>query len=59
MDLANFKQNRDKNRKHPQVPFESDGQDIEFADELADYDDIEAAARAAAASRRVEAKKHQ
>lgn len=47
MDLANFKQNRDKNRKHPQVPFESDGQDIEFADELADYDDIEAAARAA------------
>lgn len=50
---------RDKNKqKLPQVPknMKSDGQDIEFSQELADQDDLKAMERAAAADKRAKRK---
>ncbi|MFC5466866.1 YfhD family protein [Lederbergia graminis] len=46
---------RDKNtQKLPQVPknMKSDGLDVEFSEELADHDDMEAMARSKAADER-------
>jgi|GEM_PF-4909312 len=53
-------QKRDKNKQDlPQVPsaMKSNGQDVEYSEELADRDDLEAKARAEAANRRVASKK--
>ena len=50
---------RDKNKqKLPQVPknMKSDGQDIEFSEELADHNDKEAMARSEAADQRAKRK---
>lgn len=50
---------RDKNKQTlPQVPqnMKSDGQDIEFSEELADQEDMEAMARMEAADRRAKKK---
>jgi len=50
-----------QNKKGDQTPkyaqTTSDGRDIEFSQELADQDDLEAQARAEAADRRVKSKK--
>lgn len=51
---------RDKNKsKLPQVPknMKSDGVDVEFSQELADQDDLEAQARSKAAKKRAKRKK--
>jgi hypothetical protein len=51
---------RDKNKGSlPQVPknLKSDGIDVEYSQELADQEDLEAQARANAANQRVKAKK--
>ncbi|MGE7767460.1 YfhD family protein [Peribacillus sp. NPDC096540] len=55
MGRNNIHHNQDKNaQKLPQVPknLKSDGLDVEYSSELADQQDIEAQARANAATRR-------
>jgi hypothetical protein len=55
MGRAHGHKTRDKNKaKLPQVPknMKSDGIDVEYSAELADQDDLEAQARAAAADAR-------
>jgi hypothetical protein len=56
MGRAHNQKARDKNKQTlPQLPknMKSDGKDIEFANELADQEDLEAMARANAAGIRV------
>lgn len=60
MGRANSHKTRDKNKGSlPQVPknLKSDGIDVEYSRELADQEDLEAQARANAATQRVKAKK--
>ncbi|MFD1708294.1 YfhD family protein [Siminovitchia sediminis] len=55
MGRARNQKTRDKNKqKLPQVPqtMKSDGRDIEFSEELADRDDMEAMKRSEAADHR-------
>ena len=55
MGRAHKQKTRDKNKSFlPQVPknLKADGLDIEFSRELADQNDLEAAARASAANER-------
>lgn len=52
---------RDKNKqKLPQVPsnMKSDGLDVEFSQEVADQDDLEAMERAEEADKRAKRRKH-
>lgn len=60
MGRAHGHKTRDKNKASlPQVPknMKSDGIDVEYSRELADHEDLEAQARANAASRRVKLRK--
>ncbi|MFS0645979.1 YfhD family protein [Siminovitchia sp. 179-K 8D1 HS] len=60
MGRAHNQKARDKNKqKLPQVPKyeKSDGRDIEFSQELADHDDIEAQLRSKAADQRARQKR--
>lgn len=60
MGRAHNQNQRDKNKqKLPQVPKneKSDGQDIEFSQELADHEDIEAQLRSKAADKRARKKR--
>lgn len=59
MGRSRNRKSRDKNKqKLPQVPgqLKSDGQDVEFSQELADQDDMEAMARSHAADKRARRK---
>lgn len=60
MGRAQGHKTRDKNKASlPQVPknMKSDGLDVEFDRDLADYDDLEAMARSNAADRRAKKRK--
>jgi hypothetical protein len=60
MGRAQGHKTRDKNKASlPQVPknMKSDGRDVEFSEELADRDDMEAQARSNAADQRAKKRK--
>ncbi|KHD85227.1 YfhD family protein [Bacillus ginsengihumi] len=62
MGRAHSQKTRDKNKsKLPQVPknLKSDGLDVEYSQELADQDDLEAQARSNAAAKRANSRMKQ